>query len=94
MHYPPCFYPILVEWEDSAQPSSAWSWVDEISDPKPVLCQTVGFLVKETDRCLLLALSIGDATSERPQANGVMQIPRSAVVKLTYLAPCEQVHAA
>lgn len=59
--------PIFVEWEDSAQPSSAWSWVDEISDPKPVLCQTVGFLVKETDRCLLLALSIGDATSERPK---------------------------
>lgn len=89
-----CFQPILVEWEDSAQPSSAWSWVDEISDPHPVLCKTVGFLVKETDRCLLLALSIGDATSERPQANGVMQIPRSAVVKLTSLAPCEQVHAA
>lgn len=84
----------LVDWEDSAQPSSAWSWVDEISDPKPVICQTIGFLVKETDRCLLLALSIGDATSERPQANGVMQIPCSAVVKLTYLTPCEQVHAA
>jgi tRNA U34 5-methylaminomethyl-2-thiouridine-forming methyltransferase MnmC len=87
----PC---VLVEWEDSAQPSSAWSWVDELSDSVPVLCQTVGFLVKETERCLVLALSIGDATSERPQANGVMQIPRSAVVHLTSLAPCGRVHVA
>lgn len=88
------FSPVLIEWEDSAQPSSAWGWVDELSDPAPVLCQTVGFLVKETERCLVLALSIGDATSERPQANGVMQIPRSAVVRLTSLAPCGLVHAA
>ena len=87
----PC---VLVEWEDSAQPSSAWGWVDEISHPEPVLCQTVGFLVKETERCLLVALSIGDALSERPQANGVMQIPRSAVVSLTSLSPCERVRAA
>lgn len=88
------FRPVLIEWEDSAQPSSVWGWVDELSDPVPVLCQTVGFLVKETERCLVLALSIGDASSERPQANGVMQIPRSAVVSLTSLALCGQVHAA
>lgn len=88
------FHPILVEWEDSAQPVSAWSWVDEISDPKPVLCQTVGFLLKETERCLTLALSIGDAASDRPQANGVMQIPRSAILRITFLGPCELAHAA
>lgn len=87
------FPAVLVEWEDSAQPSSAWGWVDELSDPSPVLCQTVGFLVKETEHCLIVALSIGDATSKRPQANGVMQIPRSAVVHLTYLALCERAHA-
>lgn len=47
------FRPVLVEWEGSAQSSSAWGWVDELSDPVPVLCQTVGFLAKETERCLV-----------------------------------------
>jgi hypothetical protein len=41
------FRPVLVEWEDSAQPSSAWGSVDESSDPAPVFCQTVVFGEKD-----------------------------------------------
>ncbi|MCE2564159.1 hypothetical protein [Komagataeibacter sp. FNDCF1] len=88
-------YPIVVVmWLDSGQPEAAWQWADEILKPAPIVCQTVGHLIHDTSAGIVVALSIGDATSERPQANGVMHIPRSAIQQLTSLAPCEQVRDA
>ena len=88
-------YPIvIVKWLDSGQPGSAWQWADEIPDPDPIVWQTVGHQIRDTSTGIVIALSIGDAISERPQANGVMHIPRSAIQQLTSLVPCEQVRAA
>jgi hypothetical protein len=70
---------ILVEWEDSARPISAWQWVDEYEIPQIVKCLSVGFLIAETDEALALAPNLGDVTCERTQAAGIIRIPRSAV---------------
>ena len=88
-------YPlILVEWEDSAQPTSGWQWLDEIGDSQPITCRTAGYLVAENEKGLTIALSIGDMTSQRPQVNGATRIPRRAIVSITSLAPCVQAHVA
>gem|GEM_PF-1182173 len=77
---------VHIVWEDSVQPSSKWAWEDELPECAPIRCQTAGFLAKEGDRSYMIAISIGDADTERPQFTGVMEIPKSCVQALTFLS--------
>lgn len=77
------FPKVLIEWEDSSHFEAGWKWGDELPDPHPLRCVTCGFLVKEGERSYIVALSIGDANSERPQFNGIMEIPKSCVLRFT-----------
>jgi hypothetical protein len=72
---------VMLEWEDSARPISAWQWVDEYV----VKCLSLGFLIAETEEALALAPNLGDVTRERTQAAGIMRIPRSAVRSMVEL---------
>ena len=85
---------VVVEWEDSAQPTSAWEWADELLSSEPIMCQTVGHLIHDNETCVTIALSLGDKDSDRPQVNGAMRIPRRAIIDITSLGPCEQAHDA
>jgi hypothetical protein len=79
-------YPlVLVEWEDSQRPLSAWQWVDEYSLPDAVRCFSVGFLIAKTDLALALAPNLGDIEQDREQACGIIRIPASAVITLSPL---------
>lgn len=77
---------VLVEWEDSARPVSAWQWIDDYEIPRTVRCLSVGFLIAETAEALALAPNLGDTTCERVQASGIIRIPRSAVRKMRKLS--------
>ena len=77
---------VLVIWEDSAQPTGAWQWMDEIPPPVAVICHTVGHLVAESIAAVSLACSLGDVGMDRLQANGVMRIPRSAIRSIVRLS--------
>lgn len=70
---------VLVEWEDSQQPVSAWQWVDDYSLPAIIRCLSVGYLIAETPDAIALAPNLGDVTKEKIQASGIMRIPISAV---------------
>jgi hypothetical protein len=70
---------VVVEWEDSQRPLSAWGWLDEYTLPEAVRCVSVGFLIAETEGALALAPNLGDIEQERMQGCGVIRIPRSAV---------------
>jgi hypothetical protein len=76
---------ILVEWEDSQRPLAPWQWVDEYSLPDSVRCLSVGFLIAKTKAALALAPNLGDAECERPQACGIIRIPRRSIRKITDL---------
>lgn len=80
----PC---VLVEWEDSAHYEAGWKWSDEIPEPTGQPCVTCGFLIKESARAYTVALSAGDVFSERPQFNGVMEIPKSCVSRFISFSP-------
>jgi hypothetical protein len=82
---PKGFKLVMVEWEDSARPISAWQWVDDYEIPKIVSCLSVGFLIAATDQAIAIAPNLGDIECDRTQASGIIRIPRSAVLEIRYL---------
>ena len=73
---------VIVEWEDSAQPTSAWQWVKDYELPSIVCCMSVGYLIAETNEAIAIAPNLGDLGKEQIQASGIMRIPASAVRKM------------
>lgn len=70
---------VLVEWEDSQRPLSAWGWLDDYELPDAVTCISVGFLVARNKNAIALAPNLGDTNQARGQACGLICIPNSAV---------------
>ncbi|AOW47102.1 hypothetical protein A4S02_10395 [Acetobacter ascendens] len=77
---------VFVEWEDSAHYEAGWKWSDEVPAPTGQPCVTCGFLIKESERAYMVALSAGDVHSDRQQFNGIMEFPKSCVQNITFLA--------
>jgi len=74
--------PILVEWTDSAQPISAWMFLENKPSLEIIQCVSVGWVVGETDEVLMLAPNLGDIESGGSgQASGFIRIPKSAVTR-------------
>lgn len=76
---------VMVEWEDSARPTSAWQWADECEVAEPVECVSVGYLISQTDGGLAIAGNLGDIRRDRIQASGVVHIPACSVRKIVDL---------
>jgi len=76
---------VLIEWDDSARPISQWQWVDDYQIPEIVRCISVGYLIAETKEALAVAPNLGDMTSERVQASGIIRVPRSSVRRIIEL---------
>ena len=84
----PAVYPlVVVEWEDSAQPTARWQWVDEYETEDAIKCISVGYIVSESEHAVSLAPNLGDVTRDRMQASGIIRIPRSAVRDMWTLKP-------
>ncbi|MDC1513902.1 hypothetical protein N8456_07400 [Porticoccaceae bacterium] len=74
--------PILVEWIDSARPISDWMFMEDMPRMEVIECVSVGWLVAETDKVLMLAPNLGDVETEgSAQASGFIRIPKSAVTR-------------
>jgi len=74
---------LLVEWVDSHS-TSKWRGLDdleEISSPYPA--KTVGWLVKETNKVVMLASTLGayDQKDYRTDAADIMTIPKVSIIK-------------
>lgn len=78
----------VIKWEDSYGALSGWQ---DIADYKPDIleCVSCGVVVYENKKVVALAPNIADATTFTPiQANGLMVIPKSCIVKrITYPYP-------
>lgn len=73
---------VLVEWEDSRQPSSGWVWLDDVDLGEAVPCKTAGWIIAESKSVMAVAQNIGD---NGDQACGIIRIPKRCVVKVTKL---------
>lgn len=79
-------YPLVeITWEDSRQPSVGWEFVKEADIPDICECKTVGYIVKQTKRKMVVAQSIGDLQSKKMQVNGLTTIPMRCVSRIVSL---------
>ena len=76
---------VLIEWEDSRQPSSAWRRVSSLEPASAVRCKTVGWLIEDGD-VVVVAQNLGDTDADDPQVSGVMAIPRRCIRRRRRLA--------
>lgn len=80
------YHAVLVRWTDAA---SAAGWEDlELVLVKPfdLTVESVGFLIRDTDEFITLALSY---SVDPEQVNGTITIPRILVTSIVPLAPQE-----
>lgn len=74
----------LIQWMDSFGCTSTWSDINQINTC--LICDSVGFVVSETDRTISLANSIAIETIDTiEQANGIMTIPITCIISRTKL---------
>lgn len=71
------FRKVYVEWVDSAR-SYDWERLDEF-EGEPVECESIGWLIKETDKYVIIAQNLG---YEPVQVCNTMTIPKCAVTKM------------
>ena len=79
---------VMIEWEDSAQPASAWRFLHELTDRplRVVRCISVGWLVYDGNDVKALAPNMGDLENEEAlQVSGLIRIPACCIVKISRL---------
>jgi hypothetical protein len=78
---------VMVEWEDSAQPIPAWSYLASFEAPGTIRCVSVGWLIRDDGQMMAVAPNMGAIDDENSvQVSGVIQIPTRCVLHVTSIA--------
>ncbi len=78
-------YPVFIEWNDAADVGEGWVCLDDFEDEHVAPCEvvSVGWLVRESESAVLLAMSItafGDGRA-------TFTVPTSAIKTMVRLRP-------
>jgi hypothetical protein len=77
---------VMIEWVDSAQPTSSWQHLSDYKHKDAVKCVSVGFLLHDGEDVKGLAQNMGDVDKEENiQASGITHIPTCCIKKITNL---------
>jgi hypothetical protein len=77
---------VLIEWEDSAQPTCAWEHLADWRVGGVVRIASVGWLIKDGKRIKALAPNMGGIDGRASvQVSGVIRIPTRCVVSIVKL---------
>ena len=77
---------VFIEWEDSARPVAAWTYLADFETPSAVKCVSVGWLVHDGTEVKALAPNMGVLDNkEALQVSGVIRIPARCVTRLVRL---------
>lgn len=77
---------VFIEWEDSARPVAAWSYLADFETPSAVRCVSVGWLIHDGSDVKALAPNMGElGNTEALQVSGVIRIPARCVTRLVRL---------
>jgi hypothetical protein len=71
---------VQVLWLDSADPNDSWVRASDWSEVGQLDCVSVGWLIGEDSEAVVLASHISDPEEEVPRANGIMAIPKRAIL--------------
>ena len=80
-------FPVFIEWGDAADVGESWVNLDDIEDDHVAPCGvvSVGWLVRETESAVLLAMSI----EENGLGRAPFLVPRATIKRLVRLKPCK-----
>lgn len=77
---------VLIEWEDSAQPLTSWRYLADAPDLEIIQCVSVGWIISQNERVVMLAPNIGDYESgEGAQGTGFIRIPQRSITRMAKL---------
>ena len=77
---------VFVEWEDSARPMAAWSYLADFEEPAIVKCVSVGWLIYDSHHVKALAPNMGDlGNKEALQVSGIIRIPARSITRFVKL---------
>lgn len=77
---------VLVTWIDALGCSSSWRDKEHLADSKPLLCRSVGWILRDDDKYIVLVPHIADETQYNEwQGCGDMTIPRGMIQKVQLL---------
>ncbi|MBC8321128.1 MAG: hypothetical protein H8E34_10430 [Bacteroidetes bacterium] len=73
----------LIKWIDSYNFPSTWESIEEMEDPIPLVCVSVGWIEKETDEYIVLIPHISDIDNKdnKGMGCGSMGIPKIAILE-------------
>ncbi len=79
---------VYIEWLDSCGCSSHWATVQDDLEVEPVICKSVGWLLFESKKCLVVVPHLSHVNFEggKSQGCGDMTIPKAAVIKIKDLS--------
>jgi len=78
---------VIIRWQDSAQPISAWKYLSDLPHTRPIECATVGWLLKDDDNIKVICQSVGDLHNpNNAQVSGIMTIPARCVISIERLS--------
>ena len=81
---------VMIEWEDSAQPTPTWTFLASLESPRAVRCASVGWLIHDDSNVKVLAPNMGGLNDDSSvQVSGVIRIPARCVVRVFELAEPE-----
>jgi hypothetical protein len=80
---------VIITWEDSAQPTSAWQFRDDVKF-SVIQIASVGWLIKDGKKIKALAPNVGGLDGKcAGQVSGVIQIPTRCVISIERLREVE-----
>lgn len=78
---------MLIEWIDASRLNDGWMDLNDVPEPYPHRCVTVGFLLRENKLGKILVPTIGDVeNASNSHTYGGMMIPTSAIITERRLA--------
>ena len=83
------FQVVYIEWCDAARFNSQWVNLDEAvswAQTDDWIIRQTGFVIKETNKFLLLAASVNPQHSNDVKVDGLLKIPKTWIRKRTTLA--------
>ncbi len=78
---------VMVEWVDSFGCSSDWQELTDECDPEPLLCRSVGWLLRDGPNCKVVVPHIAEVHDPKSkQGCGDMTIPTTCIRRIYDLA--------
>lgn len=76
---------VMVQWEDSVQPTPGWEYLEDVEPSGIVTCASVGWLIYDGSDVKALAPNMGNVNGDSAQVSGVIRIPTRCVVCIVEL---------